>query len=763
MTLNTSLGCFDASTSHESLNRTTFGDNYPDGSIIKIIYTNFLTYDNAICIPGPNLNVIIGTNGAGKSTIICGICLAVGGSPKVLGRSERISDYIKHGCDQGSVELHITDQHNGTLRLKVMLKHPNNCEYYVNDVRKSQRQVRELVASYNIQIDNPCTFLAQDKVKSFSEQSPVELLKNTEKAFDEIQNKCVQEQERISRLLTDIDKLKDEVRYLNLKKAEKKQARKVTEKAHHEAEIKTVGSNIRMLNDQLRTQVNADYYKQKIVDAENKFCIMQNQSSNWEKDVMQLENEIGELEKRLDKAKDEAKEYEKMRVQNRIMENRIRTLEQLRCNYADEAWQWYEANKSQFEYPVYVPILHMTVKDNKSAVLLENLIGAREFPMFIFGSKKDEMILSDRKHRWKINSTVMTSKELHNVPIGTSKTNDIYDYIMKKLSSTTYRLYLTDTFRVCSYILSGVNLGFILLPWLYSGAISSLKVWRTGDSWASNLRSIQNSKPDIAEAKAALEEVKLTAVKDTERLVAQLTKKIENMRLLYVKEILLITVERNLGRAIQNAQLDILDTKEKFRELKTVLEEHQQRFQDLNKNKELIKAKLENVCKISSTASDQMDSQEQLIFQELQQLFEKEEIPETIDRLDKQMAEEKMKLDIASTDGNMQDLLRFEELTKEMKELIERKKTQVKMKQDWQVNMLKEIEEWRHPVEELVRNINVNYSAFFSELDCAGEVHLDVPDNALDIDAYGIMIMVSFRSNEKLRRLDHQVKGSLYL
>lgn len=55
--------------------------------------------------PGPFLNVIIGPNGTGKSTIICGLCLAVGGSPKVLGRSDQVGDFIKHGKETGYVEI----------------------------------------------------------------------------------------------------------------------------------------------------------------------------------------------------------------------------------------------------------------------------------------------------------------------------------------------------------------------------------------------------------------------------------------------------------------------------------------------------------------------------------------------------------------------------------------------------------------------------------------------------------------------------------
>ncbi|GMS84329.1 hypothetical protein PENTCL1PPCAC_6504, partial [Pristionchus entomophagus] len=163
---------------------TAYGDfdSYPDGSIIKIVYCNFLTYDYSICVPGPRLNVIIGTNGSGKSTIICGICLALGGSPKSLGRSERLGDYIKHGTQEGYVELHLKDGIRGTQLLKIHIKKPTSAQYYHNNKPITQKELKALVHSYNIQVDNLCTFLAQDKVKSFSEQSPQELLENTLKA-----------------------------------------------------------------------------------------------------------------------------------------------------------------------------------------------------------------------------------------------------------------------------------------------------------------------------------------------------------------------------------------------------------------------------------------------------------------------------------------------------------------------------------------------------------------------------------------------------
>uniref|UniRef100_A0A914V7U7 Structural maintenance of chromosomes protein 5 n=2 Tax=Plectus sambesii TaxID=2011161 RepID=A0A914V7U7_9BILA len=159
-------------------------DIWPDGSITKIVFENFLTYGHHVeCMPGPNLNVIIGSNGTGKSTIICAICLAMGGSPKLLGRSERFSDYIKHGQDSGSVEITMSDSKKSTppvIRLEI--RRPNSTQYFIDGRKVTLKQLREFVDTYNIQIENPCTFLAQDKVKSFSEQNPQLLLENTERA-----------------------------------------------------------------------------------------------------------------------------------------------------------------------------------------------------------------------------------------------------------------------------------------------------------------------------------------------------------------------------------------------------------------------------------------------------------------------------------------------------------------------------------------------------------------------------------------------------
>jgi len=55
-----------------------------DGKIVKVKLRNFVTYDYCEFCPGPNLNMIIGPNGTGKSSIVCGIALGLGGSTQVI-------------------------------------------------------------------------------------------------------------------------------------------------------------------------------------------------------------------------------------------------------------------------------------------------------------------------------------------------------------------------------------------------------------------------------------------------------------------------------------------------------------------------------------------------------------------------------------------------------------------------------------------------------------------------------------------------------
>ena len=56
---------------------------FQPGSIVRVKLTNFVTYTSAEFFPGPSLNMVIGPNGTGKSTLVCAICLGLGWGPQV--------------------------------------------------------------------------------------------------------------------------------------------------------------------------------------------------------------------------------------------------------------------------------------------------------------------------------------------------------------------------------------------------------------------------------------------------------------------------------------------------------------------------------------------------------------------------------------------------------------------------------------------------------------------------------------------------------
>lgn len=56
---------------------------YVAGSVVRIKCINFMTYDHVEFRPGPHLNMILGPNGTGKSSIAAAIAIGLAFPPKV--------------------------------------------------------------------------------------------------------------------------------------------------------------------------------------------------------------------------------------------------------------------------------------------------------------------------------------------------------------------------------------------------------------------------------------------------------------------------------------------------------------------------------------------------------------------------------------------------------------------------------------------------------------------------------------------------------
>ncbi|GAA5809321.1 hypothetical protein MFLAVUS_002728 [Mucor flavus] len=161
-------------------------DGFVQGSIVKITLTNFVTYDYCEIMPGPQMNMIIGPNGTGKSTIVCAIALGLGGSPALLGRARSITEFVKTGADEAtiSIELKMVETRNVIIQ-RIFKKEGATSAWRKNGRSTSLKEVLTTVRDLNIQVDNLCQFLPQDRVSEFAELSPSQLLERTQAAAGE--------------------------------------------------------------------------------------------------------------------------------------------------------------------------------------------------------------------------------------------------------------------------------------------------------------------------------------------------------------------------------------------------------------------------------------------------------------------------------------------------------------------------------------------------------------------------------------------------
>ncbi|XP_075985981.1 structural maintenance of chromosomes 5 [Anticarsia gemmatalis] len=162
------------------MSKVVNNDGVKAGCIYRIALENFVTYKRVELYPGPSLNLIIGPNGTGKSTFVCAIILGLCGKTSVIGRAKKISEYVRSGCENSTIEIELyrnSGQKNVIITRNFNLSDESSWSIDYKTVR--EKQVQELIASMNIQVDNLCQLLPQDRVQDFSKMDPQQLLRST--------------------------------------------------------------------------------------------------------------------------------------------------------------------------------------------------------------------------------------------------------------------------------------------------------------------------------------------------------------------------------------------------------------------------------------------------------------------------------------------------------------------------------------------------------------------------------------------------------
>ncbi|KAH7646400.1 Structural maintenance of chromosomes protein 5 [Dermatophagoides farinae] len=167
--------------------------NFKIGSIVRIELENFMIYKHIEFLPGPFLNLILGPNGSGKSALVCSIIMGFGGDPQITGRSSNLIDYVRTGAHSASIiiEIHNPMGKNQLIQREIRISRNNRKTECHNVWRLNQKTVKkeeiaEFTKRINIDVNNLCQILPQERVVEFSRLNSKDLLFSTEKSIGNV-------------------------------------------------------------------------------------------------------------------------------------------------------------------------------------------------------------------------------------------------------------------------------------------------------------------------------------------------------------------------------------------------------------------------------------------------------------------------------------------------------------------------------------------------------------------------------------------------
>lgn len=167
------------------LERSPQGSAYADfrrGNIVRLEMVNFLTFSNTVLDPGPRMNLVLGPNGTGKSTIVNAVCIVFGGSPRLLGRNPDLGSFVRHGSADAAIEAWICDPErpSGVRRIRREFNSDGKGRFLIDGKKAKLSDVQKSVNDeYEIQLDNLSQFMPQEKIAEFVNFKADELLQIT--------------------------------------------------------------------------------------------------------------------------------------------------------------------------------------------------------------------------------------------------------------------------------------------------------------------------------------------------------------------------------------------------------------------------------------------------------------------------------------------------------------------------------------------------------------------------------------------------------
>uniref|UniRef100_A0A0D3H3Q0 RecF/RecN/SMC N-terminal domain-containing protein n=1 Tax=Oryza barthii TaxID=65489 RepID=A0A0D3H3Q0_9ORYZ len=172
------------------------------GTISRIRLENFMCHSSLHIELGQHVNFITGQNGSGKSAVLTALCIAFGSRAKSTQRAAALKDFIKTGCSYAAIIVDINNQgedafkpevYGDLVRLERRITESSSSMFLKDqhgqegcsdgeagapvklmDVVFTGRKVAhrkddliEIIEHFNIDVENPCVIMSQDKSREF--------------------------------------------------------------------------------------------------------------------------------------------------------------------------------------------------------------------------------------------------------------------------------------------------------------------------------------------------------------------------------------------------------------------------------------------------------------------------------------------------------------------------------------------------------------------------------------------------------------------
>ncbi|EXJ95687.1 hypothetical protein A1O1_00810 [Capronia coronata CBS 617.96] len=162
-------------------NKTTNNEPAAHGILEAVELENFMCHDYMEFKLGPLINFICGKNGSGKSAILTGIVLCLGGKASATNRGAKLQTFIKEGKDHARILCKIKNQgdhaympelYGNTIQVERYFSRAGTSGFKLKSekgriISTRKFDLEEICDHMMLQIDNPMTVLSQDQARQF--------------------------------------------------------------------------------------------------------------------------------------------------------------------------------------------------------------------------------------------------------------------------------------------------------------------------------------------------------------------------------------------------------------------------------------------------------------------------------------------------------------------------------------------------------------------------------------------------------------------